>query len=68
MVAGTQDRHGARRAGKRVSPGVVTDDPAGLSVPNQHHVFYRTTNGTPEHRFIDDTTGRLTTDNWGGAL
>ncbi|MEV4545265.1 hypothetical protein, partial [Micromonospora echinaurantiaca] len=34
----------------------------------QHHVFYRTGNGTLEHRYFDDTTGQIVTDNWGGAL
>ncbi|GIM88098.1 hypothetical protein Sar04_48340 [Salinispora arenicola] len=31
-----------------------------------HHVFYRLSNGTLEHRFVDDTTGQVVTDNWGG--
>ncbi|MER7456768.1 N-acetylmuramoyl-L-alanine amidase [Micromonospora sp. NPDC126480] len=48
--------------------GVVADDPVGLSTANQHHVFYRIADGTLEHRFFEDTTGRLTVDNWGGSL
>lgn len=48
--------------------GVVTGDPAGLSAPGQHHVFYRLGDGTLEHRFVDDTTGQIATDNWGGSL
>lgn len=48
--------------------GVVTGDPAGLSAPGQHHVFYRLGNGTLEHRFVNDVTGQLVTDNWGGSL
>ncbi|GIM87206.1 hypothetical protein Sar04_39420 [Salinispora arenicola] len=29
---------------------------------------YRLSNGTLEHRFVDDTTGQIVTDNWGGTL
>lgn len=48
--------------------GVVTGDPAGLSAAGQHHVFYRLGDGTLEHRFVEDTTGQIVTDNWGGSL
>ncbi|GIM86674.1 peptidoglycan DD-metalloendopeptidase family protein [Salinispora arenicola] len=48
--------------------GVVTGDPVGLSAAGQHHVFYRLGDGTLEHRFVDDTTGQIVTDNWGGSL
>jgi hypothetical protein len=46
----------------------VAGDPAGLSTPGQHHVFYRTTNGTLAHRFVNDGDGSRGSDNWGGAL
>jgi hypothetical protein len=47
--------------------GVVAGDPVGLSTGDQHHVFYRTSNGTLEHRVFLDREARLVTDNWGGS-
>ena len=48
--------------------GVVAGDPFGLSTPGQHHVFYRTDDGSLAHRFIEDASGRLVADNWGGDI
>jgi hypothetical protein len=48
--------------------GRVMSDPTGFAYRNQQHVFYRTHNGTVEHRFFDDPTGRVNTDNWGGNI
>jgi len=43
-------------------------DPVGLSTSDGHHVFYRTANGSLEHKVHLDASGQLVTDNWGGTL
>ncbi|CAM3150674.1 hypothetical protein [Stackebrandtia soli] len=48
----------------------VASDPTGFSyLGNQHHVFYRNTDGNLEHRFFDDGSGTINGGVWlGGAF
>jgi hypothetical protein len=46
----------------------VASDPTGFSYNgNQHHVFFRNTDGALQHRFKDDPSGSMNGDVWGGG-